>query len=227
MSQHSYEVEIKSLLKGKNEAEKLVEKMRQLDPSLASLGSHKQLNHYFVGGDIKKLFKKAEMFVEKKDRKKFKLITDKARDYSLRTRLADGEVFLVIKASVDDTTSANGIARIEFEAKTPKLTLEELDKIVIDSGFKYQAKWSRERAEYKFLGIDVSIDKNAGYGYLAEFEIVEKNEARLEETKSRLRNLLRVLEIEELEQPKLERMFAFYNAHWQDYYGTDKFFIIE
>jgi hypothetical protein len=32
---------------------------------------------------------------------------------------------------------------------------------------------------------------------------------------------------EELPQERLERMFTYYNTHWQDYYGTDKIFTIE
>ena len=74
---------------------------------------------------------------------------------------------LVIKASVDDTTSSNGTARLEFESEV-KMTLDELDKILLDSGFTYQAKWSRERQDFKYKGLNVSIDKNAGYGFLAE-----------------------------------------------------------
>jgi len=55
-------------------------------------------------------------------------------------------VILVIKASVDDTTSSNGTARLEWESKVG-LSIEELDALVLKSGFQYQAKWSRERQE--------------------------------------------------------------------------------
>jgi hypothetical protein len=32
---------------------------------------------------------------------------------------------------------------------------------------------------------------------------------------------------EELNQDRLARMFAFYNAHWPEYYGTEKVFTVE
>jgi hypothetical protein len=35
------------------------------------------------------------------------------------------------------------------------------------------------------------------------------------------------LGVEELPQDRLERMFAHYNAHWPEYYGTEKVFVIE
>jgi hypothetical protein len=35
------------------------------------------------------------------------------------------------------------------------------------------------------------------------------------------------LDVVELEQDRLARMFSFYNANWPDYYGTEKVFIIE
>ena len=109
----------------------------------------------------------------------------------------------------------------------PNLTLEELDQLVLKSSFEYQAKWSRERTEYKYLGVNATIDKNAGYGYLAEFEKVINDEAKVAEAKTRLREVVSELALEELDQVRLERMFAYYNANWRDYYGTDKVFVVE
>ena len=134
---HSYEIEIKSLLGNKAGADQLIAKMRS-DPTFKPLGAHKQLNHYFVGGDLKTL----------KDNLPDLKIPEHAKDFSVRTRGADGKVLLVIKATVDDTTSSNGTARLEFESEA-NMPLDELDKIVLNSGFKYQAKWSRERQEVK------------------------------------------------------------------------------
>jgi hypothetical protein len=38
---------------------------------------------------------------------------------------------------------------------------------------------------------------------------------------------MKELGVKELDQKRLERMFAFYNTHWPEYYGTDKIFTIE
>ncbi len=223
---NTYEVEVKCLLGGKDGADSLLVRMKEKDPGLKQTSFHRQLNHYFAGGNLQQLFEKANQFIDESRKDSFEQITRKATDYSVRTRDADGKVLLVIKASVDEGTSANTVARIEFEAETLKLTMEGLDQLVLKSGFEYQAKWSRERSEYKYLGINVTIDKNAGYGYLAEFEKVINDETKVAEAKSQLRELIAKLNLEELPQYRLERMFAFYNANWQDYYGTDKVFVV-
>ncbi len=225
---NSYEIEIKSLLGGKDKADALINKMRANDNNLVEHESHKQLNHYFVGGNLENLYKNTEHLLESEaEKNKFKDIISKAKKFSVRTANRDGKVMLVIKASIDDTTSENGTARIEFEPEIKGITLEELDNLVLTSGFQYQAKWSRERTEYKYKGADVSIDKNAGYGYLAEFERVIDDITKADSTKKELRDMIKDLGVEELPQDRLERMFAHYNAHWSEYYGTDNIFNID
>ncbi len=73
----------------------------------------------------------------------------------------------------------------------------------------------------------VCIDRNAGYGYLAEFERVLDDAARAAAVEAELRELMAALGCEELAQDRLERMFAYYNANWSEYYGTDRTFVIE
>lgn len=222
----SYEIEIKSLLGGKGKADELKNKMRAADPQFVEIGSHKQLNHYFVGGNLNRLFENTKDVVEKNQQIKFKEIADKAKDFSVRTRWADGKVILVIKASIDDTTSSNGTARLEWESFVDK-TIEELDQLVLKSGFRYQAKWSRQRQEFKYKGASVSIDKNAGYGYLSEFEMVVDDKNKADETKSLLRQMMQELGIDELPQERLARMFDYYNKNWEQYYGTEKIFNVD
>lgn len=222
---NSYEVEIKSLLGQKENAEALKQKL-QTDPSFKSHGSHKQLNHYFIGGDLKALFDKTKDLIDQSKVPQFAEITQKAKDYSVRTRWADGKVMLVIKASIDDTTSSNGTARLETESQVD-ISIEDLDKLVTESGFTYQAKWSREREEYEYRGMNVSIDKNAGYGYLAEFEKVVEDPSLVDQIKDEIRNAMSEIGIEELSQDRLARMFDYYNNNWSDYYGTDKVFSID
>ena len=226
MNKNSYEIELKSLLGNTSNAEKLVQKMKDLDPNMVARGSHKQLNHYFKDGNLQSLYQKLETHVPEEKKNQFKEVVEKAKTFSVRTRFADGKVILVVKASVDETTSSNGTARLEFEALMD-MSLEQLDNLILASGFNYQAKWSRERTDYTYKDTAVSIDKNAGYGYLAEFEKTETELEKVEPTKALLREMLKELEIQELPQDRLERMFAFYNDNWQDYYGTEKTFEIE
>lgn len=263
---HNFEIEIKSLLGSKDKADELLAKMKAQDRNLQVLGSHKQLNHYFIGGNLQNLFENIQNYLASEDRLKLNNLAEKAKDFSVRTRWADGKVILVVKASVDDTTSSNGTARLEFESVIPAesgiQTIDDLDKIILNSGFSYQAKWSRERQEFVFHphlssliegeeergsppnventaihsppnvggargGINVSIDKNAGYGYLAEFEKVIEDETKASEVKEEIRKIMAELGALELAQDRLARMFDYYNQNWQDYYGTDKIFNIE
>jgi predicted adenylyl cyclase CyaB len=223
---NNFEIEIKSLLGEKEAADKLIEKMKVLDSRLQELGRHTQLNHYFISGDLKLLSEKLKNLLPENHLTKFKDLANKATDYSLRSRSADGKIILVMKVAIDNSTSSNGVARREFESVVP-LSLDELDKLLLNCGFNYQAKWSRERQTFKYKGYDVMIDKNAGYGYLVEFEKLTTDSAEAEAIKSDLRKIIKELGVEELNQDRLARMFEHYNTHWQDYYGTDKTFIID
>jgi len=221
-----YEIEVKSLLGAKEKADELKSKMCALDPTCSCHSINKQLNHYFDGGDIEDLYKKTEDLFTEHEQEKFKKIVEKGSDFSVRTRQRDSEVLLVVKASMDEGTSANTVSRMEFEEPV-NINLETLDKLVQEAGYHYQAKWSREREEYIFKGTNVCLDKNAGYGYLAEFEKIIEDEDQLSETRKEIESLMAELGVEELSQDRLARMFDFYNQNWPDYYGTDKTFNIE
>ncbi len=221
-----YEIEIKTLLGAAERAEALKQKMQTLDPSTTCVAKNKQLNHYFEGGDIKALYEVVKDLFSAEDLQKLSEIVERGSDFSVRTRQKDEEVLLVVKASVDGGTSENTVSRLEFEEPV-NLTLDELDALVIGAGYTYQAKWSREREEYLCRGTNVCLDKNAGYGYLAEFERVVPEGSDLASVKDELASLMNELEVVELSQERLARMFEHYNQNWADYYGTDKVFNIE
>lgn len=234
----SYEVEVKALLGGSERAEELRKAMRKLDPSCELLAVGRQLNHYFepnaAHGDAKtpleRLHDEIAPLIEKSAAARLADLAARATDYSVRTRLKDeGDakaVYLIVKASVGDDTSANGVARMEFDEKIA-LPLSDLDQLVMSCGFAYQAKWSRQREEYVCNGINITLDKNAGYGWLAEFERIVEDGGEVAAAEAEVRSLMDKLKVQELPQDRLERMFAHYNAHWQDYYGTDTVFTIE
>ena len=222
----TFEIEIKSLLGGKERAESLVRAMKK-DSSFKATGIHRQLNHYFAGNDLRLLAKNLAKHFSPAQRERLEELASDVKDFSVRTRKADERIIFVLKVTVDDTTSENGTARLEFEVEIKNMSLPDLDKIMLDSGFDYQAKWSREREEYKYKGLNVMIDKNAGYGYVIEFEKNIEDESKAEETKKEIRAVMKILGAEELPQDRLARMFDHYNKNWRDYYGTEKTFIIE
>lgn len=221
-----YEVEVKSLLGQQEHADALVSRMMATDPSTVCVSENKQLNHYFEGGDIHALYTNTEHFFSDEKKEKFDLIKEKGTSTSVRTRQKDEQVLLVVKASVDAGTSANTVTRMEFEEEVP-VTFAELDALIQKSGYTYQAKWSRERKEYSYKGINVCLDKNAGYGYLAEFEKMVADEGALQGARAEIDTLMSELGVEELSQERLARMFDFYNKNWALFYGTEKTFNIE
>lgn len=224
---HIYEVEIKSLLGSKENASGLISRLQEKFPQTKLENKEKQLNHYFVAPtDLSLLKKEISAFLIPEQIVSLDLIVNEGKKISIRTRDTNGKVLFVIKASVGDDTSANGVKRIEFEAAIPK-TLDELDGILLAVGCTYQAKWSREREVYQAGDINVCLDKNAGYGYVAEFEKMTAVETDLEKVRKELLETMQSLGVSELPQDRLERMFAHYNTHWPEYYGTEKTFIIE
>jgi adenylate cyclase class IV len=223
---HSYEVEVKSLLGSEENAEMLRKKMQEIDPASHMTSKNKQLNHYFIGGSMDALVKASEGVVSQEAHTKLADLLTQVTNVSVRTRNKDGQVLLVAKVSVGDDTSSNGVSRIEFE-ETVDITLEQLDRVLLGAGFRYQAKWSREREEYSCRGLNVCLDKNAGYGWLAEFEKVVSDEAELPAARADIDAVMQECGVAELPQDRLERMFSFYNEHWPEYYGTDKIFTIQ
>ncbi len=246
-TQNHIEIEIKSLLGQKQKADALRQQLLERQAELIEKSN--QLNHYFISTDLSKLYADILQHIPDDQKNMLDRVIREGENHSVRTRFvnneldenSNGDVLFIIKASIDDTTSSNGISRIEFEVETPKLTIEELDQILLNAGLSYQAKWSRKRKAYEYRHqplatsnqseedqkILVCIDKNAGYGYLAEFEKIISDPERVDEEKQALRDLMDEFGVEELEQDRLERMFAHYNQNWQDYYGTEKVFVIE
>lgn len=221
-----YEIEVKTLLGPEERAAELREKMCTLDPGTSCVAKNKQLNHYFKDGDVSVLYEKVHHLFSEAEQEKLKKIINKGEQFSVRTRQKDNQVLLVVKASLDEGSSENTVSRLEFE-ESVEIPLPELDNLVQSAGFTYQAKWSREREEYLYKGANVCIDRNAGYGFLAEFEKVTEDESLLGQIREDIDALMAELGLEELPQDRLERMFAHYNENWPKYYGTEKTFVIE
>ncbi len=221
-----YEIEIKTLLGKEDAKQDLIRKMKKTDPEFRRLSKNNQLNHYFAGSNINELYEKVEAFLPNDRKSIMKEIIEAGNEFSVRTRKKDSDVYLVIKASVDEGTSENTVSRLEFEEKID-LTLDEIDSLILEVGYTYQAKWSRERSEYTYKKMNVCIDKNAGYGYVAEFEKVIDDEKKIPQAKSEIKRFMEELGLEELPQDRLGRMFDHYNKNWEKYYGTNKTFTIK
>src|SRR3989344_8345472 len=189
---NTFEIEVKSLLGEESKAKELLDRMAAQDPDFKKTSANKQLNHYFEGGDMRKLIESVSSHLNEEQFAKLQHIVETGKDFSIRTRQKNDEVLLVVKASVDEGTSANTVTRLEFEEPV-RVALKELDALVESAGFTYQAKWSREREEYSYKGANVCFDKNAGYGYLAEFEKVVEDDTLLAEARKNIEELMEEL----------------------------------
>lgn len=226
------EVEVKVLLENKIELERFTQSL--IKAGFGYIGQESQLNHYFSGKLSLELLEAIAPSASVSDVEKLRevLTSDKQ---SVRTRQITDEiskeptVLLIVKSALQGTPE-NGLIRIEYEVQM-SCTLDRLDNWLLEYGLKYQSKWSRDRKTYQsaLIGdglVTATIDRNAGYGYVGELEIMCSKEESTEAQNS-LSSLLSELGFEELKVDRLDRMFQFYSANWREYYGTDKTFVME
>ena len=221
-----YEIEIKALLGSKQAADNLIKKVYQQDSSAKLVSAQTQLNHYFKGGDLSRLAGSMKDDLASEQLKSLELIATRANHINVRSRQKNDQVLLVVKGSLDDVSAAHSHQRMELEAEVG-LTIDELDQKIISSGWQLEAKWQAERKIYSALGLNIDSFFTPGYGYLVEFEKVVTDDIKRDEAHQKVANVMGSLGVSELPNDRLERMFAYYNQHWQEYYGTDKVFVIE
>lgn len=245
---HNYEIEIKVLLGDEEKKDVFMKKVQDTFPQLEHEYSESQKNHYFEWGNLLHLLGTFREYISQEEANSLHKLSNEAKSFSVRTRGTKTETIIVVKATVNDESSSNGTARIEWEVDLAPMSLEDMDTKVLQVGFSHQAKWSREREGYIFqapnkgimhsrftdpqisteynttTSVTLCLDKNAGYWYLAEFEMVIEDAQKVESVRKFLLEIIKSLGYEELDQAHLARMFDFYNKNWRDYYGTEKVF---
>ena len=122
-----------------------MERVRVSFPAMTHEYSESQLNHYFEGGNLAHLFGTFREYISNKDAASLHNLVTEAKSYSVRTRGTPTQTIIVVKATVNDESSSNGTARIEWEVDLAPMTLDAMDALVLQAGFGYQAKWSRAR----------------------------------------------------------------------------------
>ncbi len=146
---YSYEVEIKTLLWEIWAKDAFMNKVRESFPHMTHEYSESQLNHYFEWGNPLHLLSTFREYISQEDANSLHTLTKEAKSFSVRTRGTRDQTIIVVKATVNDESSSNGTARIEWEVDLAPMTLDEMDEKVLEAGFSYQAKWSREREGYE------------------------------------------------------------------------------
>lgn len=226
---HQYEIEIKVLLGDESKKDIFMEKVHSSFQGISHSYSESQKNHYFEWGNLLHLLGTFREYISQEQANSLHKLSKEAKSFSVRTRGTPTQTIIVVKATVNDESSSNGTARIEWEVDlAEKLSLDEMDAKVLQAGFAYQAKWSRAREGYQLNENTVlCLDKNAWYWYLAEFERVIDDASLVDSTRAELLEIIESLWYAELDQSRLARMFDFYNKNWSEYYGTEKVFEIE
>ena len=236
MSDTNYEVELKVLLWNKFPPETFVKVLSTDFKSVVERDEETQLNHYFEiphRSQILPAFEK-RLSISTEDEERIAAFRN-WENIVVRTREITNKngkkVILVMKSTVNNESSQNGTTRKELEIEIP-FEIDYLDSILTSQAeIRPQAKWSRTRRTFEVVDDEwfyftVCLDKNAGYGYIAEFEVVINNPAVIESTKKKLQNCITKLWLKELSAEQLQRMFDFYNKNWESFYQTENYFFI-
>lgn len=221
-----YEIEIKSLLASQAAVNDVLAKAKHLYPDFTKVGEQHQLNHYFIGGTLAALMATFSGILSADQQTQLQQIADRATSINVRSRQKNDTVLLIVKGSLDATSAVHSHQRMEFEAEVP-LSLAELDDLIVKSGWHIEAKWQADRVLYTAGGVTLDTFFTPGYGYLIEFERVVHSTAERSAAHATVVAMMDQLGVSELPNDRPERMFAYYNAHWQDYYGTKKTFTVE
>lgn len=214
------EVEVKALVQNVN-----IIRDYLLQRDFKYIKNEKQLNHYFSYNDysLAYLFNTLKQHLNTDEELELSSVLDKGSNYSIRTRCINNkDTYFIIKYSLFDKDSSNGSIRKEYEIKLD-LTVEDLDKLLLDNGLNYSSKWSRERDIYTKDNYTATIDLNAGYGYLLELETLTNDLDSANSYKEILLNELSKLRLKELNNKLLNIMFSYYENNWSKYYSTNNY----
>jgi adenylate cyclase class IV len=221
------QIELKFCVKDEIEITNLLTEFSRRDLSFEMVKKETHKNHYFINVDIGALIANISGFLNTVETDELKELMVLSNEMSVRTRELNSErVFLIIKTILINQDQNFGNLRDEFE-KEINITLDELDRLIINSKGIYQAKWSRTRVCYRFLDYTINIDKNAGYGYIVEIKKANTKLENQSETIIEINDLIAQLGFTPLSKEKLDKMNSFYNDHWIEYYDTDKTFDVE
>lgn len=221
------EIEIKCLLGTQEKADEFIQQLEaHWVDTQGFIIPERQLNHYFSGGHIMDIYQRLGSRMPPKEQELLHHICMHGQRPSVRTRniLPWDRTILVVKSSNNNDSSTHSVSRLEFEYEFPDMNMEELDRVLEDLGREYLSKRSRIRTNYVLGDITICLDQNAWYGYLVEFETVVHGDESKPTAEARLRDLMKELDIQEMDQWVLETMFKYYNAHRQEYYGTNRIF---
>jgi len=110
-------------------------------------------------------------------------------------------------------------AREEVEIKFPVEDFDKLEQLFLGLGNKVEIKWFRDRKQFDWGGINVSLDYTRGYGYILELERQVDNKVDKEIALVELRKKFVELGVEITPKEKFEDRFKYYKENWKELVG--------
>lgn len=104
--------------------------------------------------------------------------------------------------------------REELEIKFDKEKFDELVNLFLVLGYKIEIKWLRNRKEFDWDSIIISLDNTKGYGFIIELEKISP-----EKDKEKIHNLLlkklKQLIINPTSKEEFDERFKYYKNNWE------------
>lgn len=104
--------------------------------------------------------------------------------------------------------------REEIEIKFNKKDFEEIKKLFSKLGFSTKIIWLRDRKQFRWGDIEVSLDFTKGYGYIIELEKLSDEENK-ESVLQELREKFKELNIEITSKEEFNNKFNEYKENWR------------
>ncbi len=218
------EVEIKYLLTDKSDRDRLVEAVREIYSQSKKTKSSIVLSYFYEPVEsVSQLLAATQNLLEDVDFSELKSLLENSEELVVKSRSIDDVVYFAVKGASRGEDAVHAISRIEFETEIND-SLEAVNGELVSKGLKLASKWSSKRDYFELEnGIEMNIEFVSGYGYKAELEILTEDD-EVESIISKLRGAADKLGLTEANQQLFGRMYKYYNAHWEEYFNTDKIF---
>lgn|SRR3989338_1111665 len=106
-------------------------------------------------------------------------------------------------------------SREEIELKFPTEDFGKLQDLFESLGYKVYIKWFRDRKQFDWNGIDVSLDHTKGYGNIIEMELLVKEENEKADALQRLKDKFAHLGIDITPKEVFNEKFNYYKENWR------------
>ncbi len=216
------EIEIKYLLKSQAARDTLIEKLGERYSSLTRTGTKRIISYFYERGVAKaQILEAVTDLLDEPQLKELTAVIDNSSELMVKCRSINDANYFAVKGTPAGQDPVHAVNRLEFEVQLDT-ELETIDQRLQAAGIIIVSKWSSVRDYYKLddNAMKAEIEFVAGYGYKAELEIVIDDGESSDEAIASLTELADSLGLVEANGTLLGKMYAHYNAHWQEYFNT-------